>query len=325
MVPCSGRTAAARVGTCISSATSRTGRCGWRWPSGSRAACRRSGIRIRAGPTRWRFGARRAGEPSSPLDLDPCGSLFVLFARPRPAGAHFIAAHPASAGAGRRVRSSCRNRVDACTRSSLRREVGFSRRRAAAIHGSRCRTCRLPLQVQGPWTFRAAGADAFASRSRALVSWTELTQPEARYYSGTAGYETEFELPAGLLAPERALWLDLGVVHEMAEVRLNGVDLGVVWKPPFTVDITSAARLGRNVLELQVTNTWRNRLIGDYGKVRGRAHDLCRADAAQGSAMVAWRPWKHAIARGRSGAGESSGASRWCRCHEAARASLNPA
>ena len=52
----------------------------------------------------------------------------------------------------------------------------------------------------------------------------------------------------------------------MAEVRLNGVDLGVVWKPPFAVDITSAARLGRNVLVLQVTNTWRNRLIGDYGK-----------------------------------------------------------
>jgi hypothetical protein len=55
----------------------------------------------------------------------------------------------------------------------------------------------------------------------------------------------------------------------MAAVRVNGVELGVLWKPPFAVEITRAVRAGRNSLTLRVTNTWRNRLIGDYGKPAG--------------------------------------------------------
>ncbi len=204
------------------------------------------------------------------LDLDPCGSLFVLFARPPPPGGHFIAVHPAAAGvaAADSVHlSQSGDRVHAIVSSP----GSWILEKAGGSH-ARVELPDLPaaLQVQAPWTLTFPRAEApqtsLRIRLQALVSWSELTQPAARYYSGTAGYETEFELTSRLLAPQRQLWLDLGVVHELAEVRLNGVDLGVVWKPPFRVDITSAARRGRNVLELQVTNTWRNRLIGDYGK-----------------------------------------------------------
>ncbi len=204
------------------------------------------------------------------LDFDPCGSLFVLFGRPRPPGGHFIAARPAAAGTGaadavRLLESG--GRVQALVfapGSWILEQAGGGQVRLELPQ------LPAPLQLPGSWTliFPHGNAPQTALRIplEKLVSWTELAEPAARYYSGTAGYETEFELPAELLAPQRALWLDLGVVHEMAEVRLNGVDLGVVWKPPFKVDITQAARRGRNVLELQVTNTWRNRLIGDYGK-----------------------------------------------------------
>jgi hypothetical protein len=44
---------------------------------------------------------------------------------------------------------------------------------------------------------------------------------------------------------------------------MNGQPLGIVWKEPFEVDVTSALKVGENVLEIRVTNLWVNRLIGD--------------------------------------------------------------
>jgi hypothetical protein len=57
--------------------------------------------------------------------------------------------------------------------------------------------------------------------------------------------------------------LDLGKVHDLARVTLNGKDLGVLWQSPFTLDISSALKTGSNHLEIAVTNTWHNRLVGD--------------------------------------------------------------
>ena len=59
------------------------------------------------------------------------------------------------------------------------------------------------------------------------------------------------------------LWLDLGDVRELAEVRLNGRRLGVVWRPPFRVEITGAVKPVGNLLEVEVVNFWPNRIIGD--------------------------------------------------------------
>jgi hypothetical protein len=49
----------------------------------------------------------------------------------------------------------------------------------------------------------------------------------------------------------------------VAEVSVNGKALGVAWKPPFRVDITSALKPGANRLQVKVSNLWVNRLIGD--------------------------------------------------------------
>ncbi|HWI56466.1 MAG TPA: glycosyl hydrolase, partial [Bacillota bacterium] len=57
--------------------------------------------------------------------------------------------------------------------------------------------------------------------------------------------------------------LDLGRVAVMAEVKLNGKDLGILWKPPFRVDVTAALKPGENLLEVKVVNLWINRQIGD--------------------------------------------------------------
>jgi hypothetical protein len=100
-------------------------------------------------------------------------------------------------------------------------------------------------------------------RFDSLKSWTEHGDPGIKYYSGKASYRTTFNLP---LAPAReSLALELGEVKDVgiARVTLNGTDLGVVWWPPFRVDVSKIVKRGPNMLEVMVVNSWRNRLIGD--------------------------------------------------------------
>jgi hypothetical protein len=119
--------------------------------------------------------------------------------------------------------------------------------------------------IAGPWTVRfppgwgAPGSVLW----NGLISWTESDDPGIRYFSGTASYEAEFELGEPLLREGRSWLLDLGTLREVAEVTLNGRNLGIVWKEPFQADITGALRPGRNTLEVKVTNLWNNRLMGD--------------------------------------------------------------
>nr|HQH71495.1 hypothetical protein [bacterium] len=72
-----------------------------------------------------------------------------------------------------------------------------------------------------------------------------------------------FTIPSECVAANHRMILDLGQVEVMAEVKLNDRNLGTLWKPPFRLDITEAAREGTNRLEVMVVNLWPNRLIGD--------------------------------------------------------------
>ena len=85
-----------------------------------------------------------------------------------------------------------------------------------------------------------------------------------KYFSGTATYHRKFEVAVKtMLAPDRVFCLDLGRVAVIAQVKLNGHDLGILWKPPFCVDVTEILQAGTNDLEVSVVNLWPNRLIGD--------------------------------------------------------------
>jgi hypothetical protein len=122
-----------------------------------------------------------------------------------------------------------------------------------------------PLAVTGPWnvSFQTGrGAPAMCVFDQ-LLSWPEHADAGIRYFSGTATYRRKLNIPAELLGPGKELHLDLGRVQVIAEVRLNGHNLGILWKAPYRVDLTSAARAGGNELEIEVTNLWPNRLIGD--------------------------------------------------------------
>ena len=95
-----------------------------------------------------------------------------------------------------------------------------------------------------------------------LLPWNEHAEPGVRYFSGTARYTQTLELEAAPAPGER--WeLDLGTVKNIAAVRINGRDCGVLWKKPFRCEVTEALRAGENCIEIEVTNLWPNRLIGD--------------------------------------------------------------
>ena len=96
-----------------------------------------------------------------------------------------------------------------------------------------------------------------------LISWTDHSDPELKYFSGTAVYTKQFDVPADRLADDLTVRLDLGDVKLFAEVIVNGKDLGTLWKPPFQVDVSELVQSKSNQLEIRVTNFWVNRLIGD--------------------------------------------------------------
>jgi hypothetical protein len=121
------------------------------------------------------------------------------------------------------------------------------------------------LAIDGPWRLRfplGLGAPESAVWS-GLKSWTESEDPGIKYFSGTASYEADFEVGKPLLREKTGFLLDLGALREVAEVRFNGRDLGILWKEPFQVDISEVLRPGRNTLEVKVTSLWHNRLMGD--------------------------------------------------------------
>jgi len=122
-----------------------------------------------------------------------------------------------------------------------------------------------PQQIAGAWDLQfpaGAGAPEKVALDK-LISWSTHETDGVKYFSGTGTYRTTFDLRADLVDAKSPLYLDLGKVAVMAEVKLNGHDLGILWKPPYRVAITDAAKAGANTLEVKVTNLWINRQIGD--------------------------------------------------------------
>jgi len=95
-----------------------------------------------------------------------------------------------------------------------------------------------------------------------LQDWTKHEERGIKYYSGIAIYTKAFDAPK-IDRKKSKLYLDLGVVNDMARVKLNGKDLGVVWCAPWRIDISGAIVEGQNIIEIEVVNRWINRLLGD--------------------------------------------------------------
>lgn len=122
-----------------------------------------------------------------------------------------------------------------------------------------------PRKIGGEWTvtFTPGRGAPEQIKLPVLQSLSEHENEGIKYFSGTATYHSAFELTG--VNKDDKLFLDLGSVANLAEVELNGNKLGVLWKPPFIIEVTDAVEPGRNELSVAVTNTWHNRMVGDAG------------------------------------------------------------
>ena len=213
-----------------------------------------SGTMIRAGAYRQ----TKDGRVDVPLTLDPNGSVFVVF-RDSPAADHVV-----SDGAVSTVELFC---DDKGALSARLWEAGSFN---VTLDSGRDVDLKLqelpaPVRLDGPWQLSFPpnlGAPASSTFGK-LISWPVHDDPGIRFFSGTATYILDFDLPESLFGTDRELFLDLGDVQVIARVTLNGNVLPTLWKPPFRINIDGAAKPGKNSISIRVTNLWPNRMIGD--------------------------------------------------------------
>jgi hypothetical protein len=243
----------------------------------------------------------RDGRTILPLSLEPSGSVFVIFRKTAGAAARAdrVVAVSRDGQDVLPVRGRASHepppvelfgaRGDAVTllatqpgRYAIARASG--RTQTTLVEG-------LPpaLELQGPWQVRFMtnrGAPDVTTFDH-LMSWSQHPDPGVKYFSGTATYLTTFTwTPASSPGTDRKrqVFLDLGQVEVIADVKLNGKDLGVLWKPPFRVEVTRTLKPGENTLEVKVVNLWVNRQIGDEQLPED-------SDRNPDGTLKSWPPW----------------------------------
>jgi hypothetical protein len=120
------------------------------------------------------------------------------------------------------------------------------------------------MTVEGPWNVsfdpKWGGPEEIVFEK--LQDWTAHEMRGIKYYSGIVTYKKSFNFPETEDSNSK-YYIDLGVVNDIARVKLNGKDVGVVWCAPWRIEISDALQEGTNELEIEVANRWINRLLGD--------------------------------------------------------------
>jgi hypothetical protein len=200
------------------------------------------------------------------MAFEPFGSVFVVFAEDSTAATSITSV----ARYGKEIIAGAEIRLSAGGDAGIEAEVWQPG--AYGLKFADGRTAKVdvpeiaqPVAIDGPWEVRFAPGGGAPDRVtlNQLASWSDNPNPGVEFYSGTATYTKTFSLSSDLIGNDRGLWLDLGKVEVMAEVKLNGESLGILWRPPYRVDIAGAAKSGENKLEVKVANLWVNRQIGD--------------------------------------------------------------
>ena len=226
--------------------------------------------------------AARDGRTTVPLHFEAAQSFFVVFRkRSSGAGGHEASAKQASlATSGGSFpltpalspgeREDARPRVEGTGASGMGErwdEVhplpGGAGRGEGERHSRNFPGSHRLAEMPGPWevAFDPKWGGPEQVTFDTLVDWTKRPEDGIKFYSGTAVYRKTFDAPE--VPRGQRLFLDLGVVKNLARVRLNGRDLGAVWCAPWQVEISGEVKPKGNELEIAVANLWPNRLIRD--------------------------------------------------------------
>ena len=109
--------------------------------------------------------------------------------------------------------------------------------------------------------FEKYGSNKLINEDSRLKNWTENRDSAIKFYSGTVIYNSTFTVEDFKQIYFASIQFDS--IFNIATVKINGIDCGTVWTKPYELNIKNALRQGENKIEIEVTNTWHNRLIGD--------------------------------------------------------------
>ncbi len=154
---------------------------------------------------------------------------------------------------------------------------------AFVVFGASSVAGRAPLHfsealqiVPSKWAadFETPFGEKFSREFKTLEAWELSKDDDVKYFSGSAVYSCEFEVPRAPLEKSDAVLISLGEVYEMAHVKINGQDAGVLWTHPYGAEAKKFLKPGKNTLEISVTNTWFNRMVGDERFAQDLEYDL---------------------------------------------------
>jgi hypothetical protein len=147
------------------------------------------------------------------------------------------------------------------------------------------------IPVEGPWniSFYPKTGAPFKRTFSSLADWSLQKEEALAYFSGTAKYEKTIHIKTAETGADKRILLDLGELHDIAELEVNGINAGVLWAPPYRADITPYLKAGNNKLAIYITNNWANRLIGDEQYPADFEWGQDRSE--EGRAMKAFPDW----------------------------------
>lgn len=201
------------------------------------------------------------GRTAVHLNLNDFQSVFVVFRKPISKNIHAvnIELDNPTAIASTIVSQSQDHYISADQASKIK--VAYSNGEYKTID------IKAPLenQITGTWniTFNPKLDKSFTASFTGLKDFSLSNDPRIKYFAGSATYSISFQHKENKISPSSQFLLDLGTMNDIASIKMNGVDLGVAWYPPYIVDVSKAIREGNNQLEIIVTTNWANRLIGD--------------------------------------------------------------
>jgi len=237
-------------------------------------------------PASWR---EKAGRTTMILNLDPAGSLFVVF---RDQATNFdpvtLLTRDGKPDLSSKITPGASGKLELLADQPGRYQMKTA---SGRLIEREVRDLPRAREITGPWDLHFPGKSGAPERVtlERLISWTEHRDPGVKYFSGIATYRKILPVSAELLTNDLRLYLDLGKVCIIAEVKVNEREMGILWKPPFRLDVSDVLKSGENALEIRVVNLWPNRLIGDE-----QLADDCQwgpAQADYGSPLKGWPKW----------------------------------
>ncbi len=233
----------------------------------------------------WR---ENKGRTSVDLTLHAGQTIFVIFCKPALPVDHPVQLAVIDAASCWHMGNDKTGQAYLSSADSFSAKVDYASGKSKTV----ALTPTAPIEISGPWqvAFTPQVGQRFEIGFPVLIDFSTHADKAVNYFAGTAVFLKKISIKASMLNKDRRWRLDLGEMNDIAEVVVNGTSLGVLWYPPYAIDVTAAVQPGENEIKIIVTTNWANRLIGDEQEPADFAWGQDRGES-MGRAMLSYPDW----------------------------------